>query len=224
MADLSKLRKKIKPVVVAVGGSIALVTGLGVVSTTVSCGNLMPPDFFDEMTLPEPDLIPTTDNKQVLTDALKDMPAPEVTPEDPGFIDEHMGSLPDEGLLASFGKPCVDNEDCNNSKGVCVSTAEGKKCTWYCVDTCPEGYSCEEYPEPESETPSYFVCLEEDKEPTPKDVGSVVDPGKASVDEGGVTDKGLSPPDVQELPSKDVDDSKGDADEVPAVPVPGDDE
>ncbi len=166
MADLSKLRKKIKPVVVAAGGSAILVAGLigGCSSDTVVSGNLIAPDVV-EQDWTSGNLLP-----------------PDMMEFDQGAKDE--GTVePDIIISGNLMPPDVQEWD--------------------------EG-------------------------PPLKDEGSATDKGTA-VDEGASKDEGppepdifisgnLMPPDVTEFPSKDVDDSEGDANEVPAVPVPSDDE
>ena len=44
---------------------------------------------------------------------------------------------PEEG---SFGAPCSGNEQCDAA--YCVPTANGQVCTSYCVDSCPDGWTC----------------------------------------------------------------------------------
>jgi hypothetical protein len=170
MADLSKLRKKIKPVVVAAGGSAILVAGfIGGCSTGTISGNLIAPDVVEQDW--------TSGNLIV----------PDVWGFDEGLKDE--GTIePDVFISGNLIPPDVQEWD--------------------------EGSATDEG--------------------TAVDEGSATDEGTA-VDEGTSKDEGevepdffisgnLIPPDVTAFPSKDVDDSKGDADETPAIPVPGDDE
>ena len=42
------------------------------------------------------------------------------------------------------GLPCESNEDCES--GMCVWTSDGKQCSMTCIEDCPEGWSCREFP------------------------------------------------------------------------------
>jgi len=47
---------------------------------------------------------------------------------------------------------CSTNDDCDN--GICIDTADGKKCAKKCVDNCPKGFTCNKY----GQGDSVFVC------------------------------------------------------------------
>jgi len=59
--------------------------------------------------------------------------------EDTGDEDAEPPRCVDTG---SFGCDCITGADCKS--GYCVNTAEGKICTQFCVDSCPEGFLCED--------------------------------------------------------------------------------
>ena len=43
-------------------------------------------------------------------------------------------------VCSGFGCSCETNDECDSS--FCVETAQGKVCSKFCVDNCPEGYDC----------------------------------------------------------------------------------
>ncbi len=53
-------------------------------------------------------------------------------------------STPDDDATGpapgAFGYPCVDNQDCLS--GFCVESENGKVCTEYCLENCPQGWQC----------------------------------------------------------------------------------
>ena len=59
---------------------------------------------------------------------------PDISPPDTG---------PTDACPGGEGCPCTGNDTCDNA--VCLDTHEGKRCARSCVDTCPAGYSCQEY-------------------------------------------------------------------------------
>ena len=54
------------------------------------------------------------------------------TPEPDTFVPEPGG----------FAWPCEGNSECDSD--LCIPTADGKVCTDFCQETCPQGWSCEQ--------------------------------------------------------------------------------
>ena len=53
---------------------------------------------------------------------------------------EEVGTTCNESHSETFGKPCVNNNDCN--PGWCVHGPDGDVCTDQCLACCPEGWLC----------------------------------------------------------------------------------
>ena len=97
MADLSKIRKKIKPVVVAASGSAILVAGLvsgcGSVEPPITSGNLLPPD----VDVVDSDTQDTTNTEPDVFISGNLMP-PDVQELDEGTPPKDEGGAVDEGV------------------------------------------------------------------------------------------------------------------------------
>ncbi|MSQ82844.1 MAG: hypothetical protein EXR77_08000 [Myxococcales bacterium] len=66
-------------------------------------------------------------------------------------VDALIADLPP--APGAFGFPCLENSEC--SSAACLPTADGKKCSQICSETCPKGYACG--PVPGSD--AIFVCI-----------------------------------------------------------------
>ncbi len=73
------------------------------------------------------------------------------------------GALPDGAggpetagpVEGEFGWPCTGAGDCHS--GYCVVTADGRRCSRTCVDSCPDGFSCRQ--NVAAQPAVVFVCL-----------------------------------------------------------------
>jgi hypothetical protein len=52
-----------------------------------------------------------------------------------------------------LGWACDENVDCNS--GFCVQTADGRRCTKTCIETCPDGWECRQSPGQDA----VYICL-----------------------------------------------------------------
>ncbi|MFT7622488.1 MAG: hypothetical protein ACI9WU_001661, partial [Myxococcota bacterium] len=73
-------------------------------------------------------------------------------PIDQGVIDlENPGFIPAPGQI---GWPCDANDECDD--GWCINSPEGPVCTQFCVDECPQGWTCVEIQQQGAD--KAFVC------------------------------------------------------------------
>ncbi len=72
-----------------------------------------------------------------------------------GSLSDGIGSDSAETTINSgeFNSPCVENSDCLS--GFCIASAAGKVCSQVCVDTCPDGWTCQQVA---SGSDTAFIC------------------------------------------------------------------
>ena len=96
---------------------------------------------------------------------LSDVPTDPGSSTDPGSPgDTDTTVVPDASADAdaapdvqtSLGNPCETNSECLS--GFCVPSSEGKVCTTFCIDDCPDGWTCRPFELPGQDIT--YLCLD----------------------------------------------------------------
>ena len=86
-----------------------------------------------------------------ITDAVDPIDVVDVEDVDAGVDTELIAEVQE-----SFGIPCETNSECPS--GFCVPSSEGQVCTTFCLDDCPDGWTCRSVALPGQDIT--FLCLD----------------------------------------------------------------